>query len=102
MQMGAARSTVQNELLDNSKHVSANCIHGRTRSCDRRAKRMREGRRLLMLAKLVVAATAVIFSRPLIPQPARYHDFADQRAFFGVPTFMDVVSNLPFLFVGVW
>ena len=57
---------------------------------------------LLILAALVIAATVSIFSRPPIPQPASYHDFADQRAFLGVPNFMDVVSNLAFLFVGLW
>ena len=57
---------------------------------------------LLILAALVIAVTALIFSRPPIPQPASYHDFADQRTFFGVRNFMDVASNLAFLFVGVW
>jgi hypothetical protein len=30
-----------------------------------------------------------------------YHCFADQRPFFGVPNFWNVVSNLPFIAVGV-
>ncbi len=34
--------------------------------------------------------------------PPSYNNFADQRTFFGVPNFMDVVSNLPFLLVGIW
>jgi hypothetical protein len=29
-----------------------------------------------------------------------YHRFADQRTFFGVPNFWNVVSNLPFIAVG--
>lgn len=58
--------------------------------------------RCLILAALVIAAMALIFSRPPIPQPASYHDFADQRGFLGVPNFLNVLSNLPSLFVGVW
>jgi hypothetical protein len=38
---------------------------------------------------------------PAADNPA-YFDFAEQRTFLGIPHFGDVVSNLPFLFVGVW
>src|SRR5215471_1537110 len=34
--------------------------------------------------------------------PPSYSNFADQRQFLGIPNFMDVVSNLPFLIVGIW
>jgi type IV secretory pathway VirB3-like protein len=47
---------------------------------------------------LAIAAAAV--SR--IDIPASYHAFADQRSWFLVPNFGDVVSNLPFAIVGVW
>lgn len=36
---------------------------------------------------------------PIAQDPA-YHDFADRRAYFGVPNFWNVVSNLPFLLAG--
>ena len=39
---------------------------------------------------------------PRIPQPESYHHFADQRSFWAIPHFFDVVSNLGFLAVGVW
>lgn len=55
-----------------------------------------------VVGTLVGAAKALIFSSRPIPQPASYHNFADKRVFFGVPNFMDVISNLPLLFVGVW
>ena len=42
------------------------------------------------------------FSRPLVPQDPSYHDFADKRTFLGVPNFLNVISNLPFLVGGVW
>lgn len=57
--------------------------------------------RLLILFGLAVVATALICARPPIPQSLAYHNFADQRTFFGIPNFLDVVSNLPFLIVGM-
>jgi hypothetical protein len=49
------------------------------------------------IALLVVAALV-----PRIPQPQSYHDFADQRAWLGIPNFGDVASNLLFAVSGVW
>lgn len=37
-----------------------------------------------------------------IPQPAEYHALADQRTLFGIPRAADVLSNLVFLFVGLY
>ena len=34
-------------------------------------------------------------------QEQDYHDFAEDRTFLGVPNVLDVISNLPFLLVGV-
>jgi len=39
---------------------------------------------------------------PPTPQPASYHQFADQRSWLGIPNFANVISNLPFAFVGLW
>jgi hypothetical protein len=39
---------------------------------------------------------------PLSLQPAAYHNFADKRAWLGVPNFLNVASNLPFAVIGVW
>ena len=63
---------------------------------------MHRGVRFLILAAVVVAATTLIFARPPIPQSLDYHNFADQRSFVGIPNFLDVISNLPFLIVGIW
>ncbi len=49
----------------------------------------------------VVSVTALCFS-PRIPLGSSYHDFADKRAILGIPNGLDVLSNLPFVFVGVW
>jgi hypothetical protein len=48
-----------------------------------------------------MAVLAIIgFFLPHIAQPEQYHLFADQRAWFGVPHFADVVSNLIFTLAG--
>ncbi|KAL3692087.1 hypothetical protein R1sor_005738 [Riccia sorocarpa] len=38
---------------------------------------------------------------PKIPQDQSYHNFADRRNFFGIPNTLNVVSNFPFLIIGV-
>jgi hypothetical protein len=47
-------------------------------------------------------SVGVFFVLPPIPQDPAYHNFADQRAWLGVPHFLDVFSNLGFLIVGAW
>ena len=37
-----------------------------------------------------------------IPQWAGYHAFADARAWAGLPNMENVLSNLPFAFIGLW
>lgn len=55
-------------------------------------------------ALLGVSAVAVValFLRAPIPQDPAYHAFADARPFAGIPNFADVLSNLPFLIVGLY
>ncbi len=48
----------------------------------------------------IVVIVALIF--PPTPQPLSYHNFADQRAWLGIPNFGDVISNVPFAIVGLW
>src|SRR5213078_1427388 len=40
-------------------------------------------------------------SRDRIPQSTEYHRFADQRTLLGIPHALNVLSNVPFLLVGV-
>ena len=40
-------------------------------------------------------------TRNPIAQDPRYHEFADRRPIFGIPNILDVVSNIPFLLVGL-
>ncbi len=56
------------------------------------------------LGLLLACAAALVLAvcGPSVPQMAHYHAFADQRGLWGVPHFMDVLSNLPFAIAGVW
>lgn len=54
-----------------------------------------------LIAVLAVGSLGAAFLVKPFPQPASYHDFADQRTLFGIPHFMDVASNLPFLVAGL-
>ncbi|HET7774209.1 MAG TPA: hypothetical protein VFK82_10325 [Burkholderiaceae bacterium] len=55
----------------------------------------------LLVAVFAVAVIALALAGP-IPQPADYHAFADTRTLLGLPYAMDVLSNLPFVLVGLW
>ena len=57
-------------------------------------------RRILMIM-IVFGSLAIMFSLPRFGQDPSYHSFADQREFFGIPNFFDVISNFAFLFVGI-
>lgn len=57
--------------------------------------------RHIVLLAIAVGSLAFMLSMPPWPQDLSYHNFADQRAFFNVQNFMDVMSNVPFLFVGI-
>jgi hypothetical protein len=56
---------------------------------------------LLLIGTAVVIAVIALLLPP-IPQPLSYHNFADHRAWLGVPNFGDVISNVPFAVVGAW
>ncbi len=51
---------------------------------------------------LAVIAVIYVFSLGPIAQDIGYHQFADQRLILGLPNFWNLISNLPFLLVGVW
>lgn len=59
-------------------------------------------RRTVLLLALVLAAVVAIGLLPPIPQPPEYHDFADGRTLLGVANALNVLSNLPFVLVGLW
>lgn len=53
------------------------------------------------MSAIVIGSLVVMLSLTKFGQPLEYHNFADTRAFFGVPNFFDVASNLAFLVVGI-
>jgi len=56
---------------------------------------------LTVLLAVVTLLLVSFFFIPRIPQPPRYHNFADHRAWLGIPNFANVASNLPFAIFGV-
>jgi hypothetical protein len=57
--------------------------------------------RLLIVAAPGVAGAAYLYAGPPLAQRLSYHNFADQRTLLGIPHCLNVVSNLPFLVIGV-
>jgi hypothetical protein len=57
-------------------------------------------RRVLTLLALMLVSLVGLLLLPPITQNQGYHDFADQRTFFGIPHFWNVVSNVPFVAIG--
>ena len=57
--------------------------------------------RLLALALVPVASLVFYLSMSPFAGDPCYHQFADARPLLGIPNFLDVLSNLPFLLVGL-
>lgn len=53
------------------------------------------------LAGLIILLLLAIFL-PAITQNQNYHNFADQRTFFGIKNVSNTLSNLAFVIVGLW
>jgi hypothetical protein len=58
--------------------------------------------RLTILGVITIASIIVAFSLPPQPQSPSYHLFADSTTVLSIPNFYNVVSNLLFVFVGVY
>jgi hypothetical protein len=54
-----------------------------------------------IISFIALAGIAATFSLPPIPQDQNYFLFADSRSLWGIPNVADVVSNVPFPFVGI-
>lgn len=54
-----------------------------------------------LLLVIVVGSLAFMLSLQPFEQDPNYHHFADNRVFFGISNFFDVMSNIPFLLVGM-
>ena len=55
---------------------------------------------LLIISLVILSFLSLFFVSP-IPQDLTYHAFADNRKMLGIKNFCDVISNLPFLFIGI-
>jgi hypothetical protein len=54
-----------------------------------------------LLLAAAIAIGIVVLLLPPVPQSMAYHQFADQRSWFGIPNFLNVASNLGFALVGI-
>ncbi len=57
--------------------------------------------RVGILLAISAVVTGVMLALPPIEQPDWYHKFADDRCFLGIPNTLNVLSNIPFVVVGV-
>lgn len=53
----------------------------------------------LTLVGISTLLTFFLFDR--VPQDAGYHSFSDVKTYFSIPNTLNVLSNIPFLFVGI-
>src|SRR3954452_1801901 len=51
---------------------------------------------IALMLGVAAGLALLMFRLPAIPQPASYHQFADQRHWLGIPNFGNVISNLAF------
>jgi len=58
-------------------------------------------RHIWIFVLLAVATAAGVAALPALPQDPAYHQFADARTVLGVPNGWNVLSNAPFLVVGL-
>ena len=56
-------------------------------------------RLIVVLAVVLLGVMALV---PAVPQDPDYHGFADERTWLGIPRVGDVLTNLPFVVVGLW
>lgn len=55
-----------------------------------------------LVSATFIVLIAVFTTVERFPQPLWYHQFVDQRTLFSIPNMLNVVSNLPFVVVGIW
>ena len=54
-----------------------------------------------LIGLITLGSVAGLYTYGAIPQALSYHAFADDRTVVGVPNFWDVMSNIPFVLVGL-
>src|ERR1700678_2674717 len=74
-----------------------------TMQTDERSSRPAERRRRLgLIVAISLLCVTVLCLLPPIPLGPGYHDFIDKRVFLRIPNYLDVLSNIPFMIVGLW
>ncbi len=58
--------------------------------------------RTALIVSTFVISAVILSLLPRVPLGAGYHDFADKRTLLGLSNCLDVLSNIPFFFVGAW
>ncbi|WP_432472540.1 ceramidase domain-containing protein [Amphritea sp. HPY] len=56
---------------------------------------------IILIALSAIAVSALLLMKGPIPQAIEYHNFSDTRTFLSIPNTLNVLSNLPLLFVGL-
>jgi len=55
----------------------------------------------ILFLTALIAVFAVFFLIKPVPQDLNYHQFADNRVIWGIPNALDLLSNIPFVLVGL-
>lgn len=63
---------------------------------------MNENIKKSLLVTLVISTLIFLFTKDPIIQDQAYHNFTDKRPWLGISNFGDVISNIAFIFVGIW
>jgi hypothetical protein len=62
---------------------------------------MHQRSKACLLIGVILGSVGGVMLLDPVPQDLTYHAFADLRDFIGIPNLLDVLSNLPFLLVGM-
>ena len=64
-------------------------------------KKQLKGNHIGIIVFLTIGILGLLFILPPMPQDLHYHNFADHTTFMGIPNFMNVISNFPFIVIGI-
>jgi len=54
-----------------------------------------------IISGIAVTLLLLLFLTNPVPQDPEYHNFADQRLIYGIPNFWNVISNIPYVIIGL-
>ena len=61
----------------------------------------KENHGYILLSFFALVALFLLIASDPVSQDSAYHNFIDTRLYFGIPNFWNVISNLPFIIVGL-